>query len=136
MMLVGGLRAVYLQALHPRAMAGVAQNSSFRDDPWGRLERTAVYLASVVYGTTDEANRAAARIRRIHSRLRATDPDTGEVFRVDEPDLLRWVHVTEVDSFLTTARRSGLALSDAEADRYVDEQRRAAALVGLDPDTV
>jgi uncharacterized protein (DUF2236 family) len=133
---LGGLRALYLQTLHPRAMAGVRQNSSYRDDPWGRLERTASYVATVVYGTTSQADEAGERVRRLHARLRATDPDTGERFRIDEPDLLRWVHVTEVDSFLTTARRAGLALDDGEADRYLHEQRRAAELVGLTRDQV
>nr|WP_240942210.1 oxygenase MpaB family protein [Planosporangium thailandense] len=133
---LGGMRALYLQTLHPRAMAGVAQNSGYRADPWGRLERTAIYVATVVYGTTAQAHRAGEHVRRLHARMRATDPDTGELFRVDEPELLRWVHVTEVDSFLTTARRAGLALTDDEADRYVDEQRRAAELVGLDADQV
>jgi uncharacterized protein (DUF2236 family) len=133
---LGGLRALYLQTVHPRAMAGVAQNSGYRSDPWGRLERTAIYVATVVYGTTAEAHRAGERLRGLHARMWATDPDTGERFRVDEPDLLRWVHVTEIDSFLTTARRAGLALTDDEADQYVDEQRRAAELVGLAPDGV
>lgn len=133
---VGGLRALYLQALHPRAIAGVVQNSDFRRDSWGRLMRTAEYVGTVVYGTTTDARRAGARIRGIHARLRARDPDTGEEFRVDEPDLLRWVHVTEVDSFVTTARRAGLALTAADVDRYYAEQVRAAELVGLDPATV
>jgi uncharacterized protein (DUF2236 family) len=133
---LGGLRALYLQTVHPRAMAGVAQNSGYRADPWGRLERTAIYVATVVYGTTAQAHRAGERLRTLHARMWATDPDTGERFRIDEPDLLRWVHVTEIDSFLTTARRAGLALTDDEADRYVDEQRRAAELVGLAADEV
>ena len=133
---VGGLRALYLQALHPRAIAGVVQNSDFRRDSWGRLMRTAEYVGTVVYGTTTDASRAGARIRGIHARLRARDPDTGEEFRVDEPDLLRWVHVTEVDSFVTTARRAGLRLTAADVDRYFAEQVRAAELVGLDPATV
>jgi uncharacterized protein (DUF2236 family) len=133
---LGGMRALYLQTLHPRAMAGVAQNSGYRADPWGRLERTAIYVATVVYGTTAQAHQAGERLRTLHARMWAADPDTGERFRIDEPDLLRWVHVTEVDSFLTTARRAGLALTDAQADRYLDEQRRAAELVGLAPDQV
>jgi uncharacterized protein (DUF2236 family) len=95
--------------------------------------RTAEYVGTVVYGTTDEARRAGARVRGIHARMRATDPDTGEEFRIDEPELLLWVHVTEVESFVTTARRSGLALTDAEVDRYFAEQVRAAELIGLDP---
>jgi uncharacterized protein (DUF2236 family) len=133
---LGGLRSLYLQALHPRAVAGIAQNSTFRTDPWGRFNRTSEYVGTVLYGTTAEVELAASRIRRMHSRMRATDPRTGETFRIDEPDLLRWVHVAEVESFLTTARRAGLRLTDDEVDTYYTEQLRAAELVGLDPSTV
>ncbi|MFI7522548.1 oxygenase MpaB family protein [Micromonospora globbae] len=135
-LIVGGLRSLYLQALHPRAMAGVAQNSDYRTDAWGRLVRTATYVATTVYGTTAEAEEAGRRIRRLHARMSAVDPRTGERFRVDDPDLLRWVHVAEVESFLDTARRAGLPLTPAEVDGYYTEQRRSAALVGLDPATV
>jgi uncharacterized protein (DUF2236 family) len=133
---LGGLRSLYLQALHPRAVAGVAQNSSYRSDPWGRFNRTSEYVGTVLYGTTEEVSLASSRLRRLHSRMRATDPRTGEVFRIDEPELLRWVHVTEVESFVTTARRAGLQLTDTEVDQYYTEQLQAAELVGLDPGSV
>jgi uncharacterized protein (DUF2236 family) len=133
---VAGLRALYLQALHPRAVAGVVQNSSYKADPWGRLWRTSMYVGTTIYGTTAEALAAGARLRRLHARLTAVDPATGERFRIDEPDLLRWVHVTEVESFLTVARRAGVSLTDDEVDRYYTEQVRSAELVGLDPATV
>ncbi|GIF08795.1 oxygenase MpaB family protein [Actinoplanes siamensis] len=135
-LMLGGLRSLYLQALHPRAVAGVAQNSSYRSDMWGRLTRTADYVTTVIFGSTTEAEQAGARLRRLHSRLRGADPRTREVFRLDDPDLLRWVHVAEVESFLTTARRAGVSLTPAEIDTYYTEQLRAAELVGLDPATV
>jgi uncharacterized protein (DUF2236 family) len=135
-LLLGGLRSLYLQALHPRAIAGVAQNSNFRADPMGRLNRTSDYVGTVIYGSTEEVEVAASRLRRLHSRMTAIDPRTGERFRIDEPDLLRWVHVAEVESFLTTARRAGLRLTDDEVDGYYTEQLRGAELVGLDPSTV
>ncbi|MET0414836.1 MAG: oxygenase MpaB family protein [Actinoplanes sp.] len=135
-LLLGGLRSLYLQALHPRAVAAIAQNSGYRADPWGRLMRTSNYVATVVYGTAAEVEQAGSRLRRLHSRMTAVDPRTGEKFRIDEPDLLRWVHVTEVESFLTTATRAGLRLTPDEIDRYYTEQLQAAELVGLDPATV
>jgi uncharacterized protein (DUF2236 family) len=133
---IGGLRSLYLQSLHPRAVAAVAQNSNYKQDPWGRLDRTGTYVATTIFGTTAQAERAGRRVRNIHARLSAVDPLTGESFRLDDDELLRWVHVTEVESFLTSVRRAGLRLTAAEADQYLTEQRRAAALVGLDPDTV
>jgi uncharacterized protein (DUF2236 family) len=136
MMWVAGIRALYLQALHPRAVRGVMQNSDFRKDAWGRLMRTADFVGTTTYGTTEAAERAGARVRKIHSMLSATDPDTGERYGVDAPELLLWVHCAEIDSYLHVLRRSGFPLSDAQADRYVSENRAAAALVGLDPEQV
>ena len=131
-MALAGLRALLLQAVHPLAMAGVAQHSDFRGDPWGRLFRTAEYVAVVSYGTTREAERAAARVRGIHRRLRGVEPESGTPYRVDDPELLRWVHCVEVESFLSTAVRCGMRLSTDERDRYYREQLTAAELVGLD----
>ena len=133
---LAGLRALLLQMLLPRALAGVLQNSNFREDPWGRLLRTARFYGEVVYGPTARAERAGARVRRIHAAMSGTDPATGERFRVDEPDLLRWIHVTATESFCSTAMRAGLRLSPAEVDRYYDEQRAVAGLMGLDEGTV
>ncbi|MGV4925045.1 DUF2236 domain-containing protein [Streptomyces sp. BHT-5-2] len=143
MMWIAGVRALYLQALYPRAVRGVMQNSAAfgmdeqgRRDAWGRLMRTADFVGTLTYGTTDAAERAGAAVRGLHRRLTATDPDTGERYRIDAPELLLWVHCAEVDSYLQVLRRSGHPLADRQADRYLDEQRTSARLVGLDPDTV
>ncbi|MET7754377.1 oxygenase MpaB family protein [Streptomyces sp. NPDC005389] len=124
-MWIAGVRALWLQALHPVAVRGVMINSSFRKDPWGRLLRTADFVGTLSYGTTEAAEAAGARVRRIHRRL-----------GVDDPELLLWVHCAETDSYLAVARRSGIPLTDAQADRYVDEHRTSARLVGLDPAAV
>jgi uncharacterized protein (DUF2236 family) len=136
MMWIAGVRALYLQALHPRAVRGVLQNSDFRQDAWGRLLRTASFVGTTTYGTTEAAERAGARVRKIHRMLSATDPGTGERYPVDEPALLLWVHCAEIDSYLHVLRRSGYPLTDAAADRYIAEHRVSARLVGLDPEHV
>ncbi|MFD8983883.1 oxygenase MpaB family protein [Streptomyces sp. NPDC059564] len=132
-MWIAGVRALYLQALHPRAVRGVMENSDFERDAWGRLLRTADFVGTLTYGTTEAAERAGARVRALHRRLSATDPETGERFPVDDPELLLWVHCAQIDSFLHVLRRSGAPLTPAQADRYVDENRVNARLVGLDP---
>ncbi|MCC8336063.1 DUF2236 domain-containing protein [Streptomyces sp. R1] len=136
MMWVAGIRALYLQALHPRAVRGVMQNSDFRRDAWGRLMRTAGFVGTTTYGTTEAAERAGARVRKIHRMLGATDPDTGERYGVDEPALLLWVHCAEIGSYLHVLGRSGFPLTAAHADRYLAEHRHSARLVGLDPGSV
>lgn len=135
---LAGLRALMLQAVHPLAMAGVAQHSDFRQDPWGRLRRTAEYVGVTTFGTTAEAERAGAKVRGIHRKLSGVERTSGTAYRVDDPALLLWVHCVESESFLSTAVRSGLRLSRAEQDAYYAEQVRGAALVGLTaaPDSV
>jgi uncharacterized protein (DUF2236 family) len=127
--LIGGFSALFLQALHPRAMAGVDQHSSFPDDFWPRLQRTAGYVTTLAFGDTATADRAAARVRAIHRHVRGTDPVTGRSYSADDPDLLRWVHVTEVSSFAAAVRRLGL-IDAGEEDRFLAEQVRAGALLG------
>jgi uncharacterized protein (DUF2236 family) len=133
---IAGYRAVLLQSLHPRALAGVVQNSRFRDDPWGRLMHTARFYGEVIFGDTPTATSAGRRVRGIHARMSGIDPDTAEPFRIDEADLLRWIYVTATESFCTIAQRAGLGLTQDEVDRYYDEQRSVAQLVGLRHDDV
>jgi len=130
-MLVGGLRAILLQALEPRAMAAVDQHSRFREDPWGRLERTTKYVVSTTYGTTDEAEEAAALVRRVHASVRGVDPVTRLPYSADDPDLLLWIHAVEVDSFLRAYRSYAGRIDRADGDRYVAEMARAAELLCL-----
>jgi uncharacterized protein (DUF2236 family) len=131
---VAAFRALYLQALHPRVMRGTWQNTAFADpkQAWGRFLRTSEFVRVRTYGSLTQVDRAGRRVRKLHATLRGTDED-GSEFRLDEPELLLWVHCAEVGSYADIARRSGLPFSRAELDRFVDEQRRSAAVVGLDP---
>jgi uncharacterized protein (DUF2236 family) len=133
--MVGGFRALILQALHPPSMWGTAQNSELMDPraAWARLGRTIEFVRVRTYGTVAEVERVGRRVRNLHSRLSGLNMDTGEVFPVDAPENLLWVHMGEVDSYLDVALRAGIPLTRADADAFVDEQRRAGAVVGLDP---
>ena len=129
---VGGLRSLLLQALHPLAMAGVDEHSTFAIDFWGRLQRTGEYVLTVAFGTTEQADAAAARVRRIHPHVRGVDPVTGLAYRADDPELLRWVHVAEFESLLDCVVRAGAPLTPEDIDRYYAEQVVAARLIGVD----
>jgi uncharacterized protein (DUF2236 family) len=128
-MLIGGIRALLMQTLHPRAMAGVADHSAYRTDPTGRLWRTAGYVGTTTFGTTKEAKAAIAMVKRVHTRVVGTTP-TGEPYSANDPHLLAYVHATLVDSFLQSYTAYGAKgkLSAAEADQYVAEQARIAVL--------
>lgn len=135
-MFVGGLRALLLQSLHPLVMAGVAQHSDYRSDPWGRLQRTADFLGTTTFGTVAQAERACGIVRSVHGRVQGIAPD-GRAYRATDPHLLAWVHITEVDSFLRAHDRYGAhRLTPAEADGYVADMAIVARALGvLDPPT-
>lgn len=130
-MYAGGIRALLLQSLHPLAMAGVAGHSGYRGDPWGRLQRTSLYIAMTTFGPEPSAQRVLARIRGVHRQVRGTAPD-GRAYSADDPHLLRWVHEAEIDSFLGAYQwLSADTLSPADADRYVEQAGWAAGELGL-----
>lgn len=133
-MFVGGLRALLLQSLHPLAMAGVAEHSDYRGDPWGRLQRTSTFLAVTTFGPAVDAQRAVDKVRGIHRRVHGTASD-GRPYEASDPHLLEWVHIAEIDSFLTAHQRYGAQPLDQEGrDGYVADTARVAEALGvLDP---
>jgi uncharacterized protein (DUF2236 family) len=131
-MLVGGLRALIVQALHPLAMAAVADHSDYKSDVWGRYARTSNYVVTTIFGTTRQAEALGARVRAIHRPISGVDRVTGRPYAADDPTLLLWIHATLVESFLAAYRRFVGPLETGEADRYVAEMVRQAELVGLE----
>ncbi len=130
-MFVGGLRALLLQSLHPLAMAGVAEHSDYRSDPWGRLQRTSTFLATTTFGTADAAQQAVDHVRRIHEYVQGVAPD-GRPYRAADPHLLEWVHIAEVDSFLLAHQSYGAApLDEAGRDGYVADMAVVASALGV-----
>lgn len=130
-MFIGGLRALLVQSLHPLAMAGVAQHSDYRNDPWGRLQRTADFLAATSFGPADEAQRTIDVINRVHERVVGVASD-GRAYSARDPHLLRWVHIIEIDSFLVAHQRFGEFPLDAVGrDEYVKDTAVIARKLGV-----
>jgi uncharacterized protein (DUF2236 family) len=129
-MVIGGISALLLQALHPLAMAGVAEHSSYQEDPLGRLRRTASFVAATTFGTLDEAEAALEQVRRVHRRVRGVGPD-GRPYSADDPDLVTFIHVAEMASFLASSQRYGSRpLTPTDCDRYYDEVAQVAVDLG------
>jgi uncharacterized protein (DUF2236 family) len=129
-MIVGGLRALLLQALEPRAMAAVDQHSNYRTEPWERLTRTSEFITLTIYGDTAAAMGAIKRVRAVHERVHGVDQYSGESYHANDPELLLWVHAAEVDSFLRAYQSFG-SISERDADRYVAEMAIVAELLGV-----
>ncbi len=130
-MLVGGLRALFVQSLHPLAIAGVAEHSAYRSDPLGRLARTGRFVATTTYGTTQEAQSAIELVRSVHQKVRGEASD-GRSYSANDPALLSWVHNVEVESFLLAYRTYAKRITKNEADMYVQEMRVLGLALGAD----
>jgi uncharacterized protein (DUF2236 family) len=133
---LAGIRSLMVQALHPLAMAGVAQHSTWQQDPFGRIAATSGYILTVTYGDTTAAHRAASLVRGIHGHVTGTDTVTGLPYRAGDPSLLLWIHAAMVDSIVHIVQRYGRGLDAEDADRYVAEMVRFAELVGVPADAV
>ena len=131
-MFIGGIRALLLQSLHPLAMAAVDQHSGFRGDPWGRLQRTSTFLAETTFGTEEMAKRAVDIVHAVHKRVVGTAPD-GRPYEANDPHLLLWVHIAEIDSFLTAYDRYGdRTLTPSQRDTYVAQTAHVARMLGAE----
>ena len=129
-MLVGGISALLLQALHPLALAGVWDHSNFREDLLGRLRRTGQFISGTTYGSQADADWLIDKVKRIHLGVTGIAPD-GRPYAASDPALLTWVHVAEVQSFLQAhLRYRNPRLSGADQDRYYSEIALIAERLG------
>jgi len=136
-LLVGGGAALILQVAHPLVAAGVAEHSSYREDPWGRLYRTLELTTKLVFGDVTTAQKAARRIRAVHARVHGVTTEhagrypKGTPYRANDPELLRWVHATLIHTSLAVYQRWVGPLTIAELRRYYEEQKRLAEVLGV-----
>mgnify|MGYP002130842509 CR=1 FL=1 len=132
--LVGGIRALLMQALHPGSLAGVAQHSRYEEDPLGRLSGTIRWLTITTFGSKTAIAQEAGRVNRMHTRV------TGEYETVDgerlsyraaDPHLLLWVHIAFMESFLRAHQNYSKREIPGGADAYVKLWARSVEPLGL-----
>ncbi len=130
--LIGGIESLLMQTLHPPTMAGVADHSDYKSDPFGRLNRTAQFIGTTIFGTAAEAQQIVDVVRSIHDRVEGHTP-AGQPYRANDSANLLWVHATEVDGFLRGVQRYGSStITPAMADQYVAEMARVGEALGID----
>ena len=132
-MMVGGVRGLLLQMLHPHALQGVLDHSNFRTDMHGRLRRTARFIAVTTFGHREDAMAAVDRVNRIHAKVGGTLPD-GTAYSATDPRTLAWVHVAEATSFLAAyLRHVRPDMPGSEQDEYYRQFAVIAQALGADP---
>jgi len=132
-MMVGGVRSLLIQMLHPHALQGVLDHSNFREDMHGRLRRTARFIAVTTFGHRDDATKMIERVNRIHAQVNGTLPN-GQPYAASDPRTLAWVHVVEATSFLAAyLRHVRPAMPGYEQDEYYRQFAVIARALGADP---
>jgi uncharacterized protein (DUF2236 family) len=136
-LIMAGARAFLMQAAHPVVAQGALDHSGFAEDPFGRVYRTISGMATMIFGTTAEANTMARRINHLHHTVRGTLTEnigryrTGEPYSAMEPLALLWVHIAFVDSILSAYKNFVGPLSPAECEQYWQESCKYARHLGL-----
>jgi uncharacterized protein (DUF2236 family) len=128
-LLMGGGRALLLQLAHPKVAQGVADHSDFEHDPLPRLAGTLDFLTLVVWGTPEEAERAAATVRRVHDHV------IGPGYSAGDPELQTWVNATLTDTTLDLYARLFGPLPEPVAERYYEDATQIASILGCPRET-
>jgi uncharacterized protein (DUF2236 family) len=141
-LMLGGGRALLMQAAHPLALAGFIEHSDYDSGPWKRLERTMYAVWTAVYGSPAEAERVGRRVRSMHSKVngrlsRGVGPyPAGTPYDARDPELLMWIHATLVDTALLMYRTYVRPLSVDEQESYYQDMKVLARLFGTPDDAI
>lgn len=133
--LVGGIRALLMQALHPGSLTGVEQHSRYEQDPLGRLAGTTRWLTILTFGSHEAIAKESGRVNRMHDHVKGeytTGQGETKPYKAADPDLLLWVHIAFTDSFLTTHELYGEEEIPGGPDAYVAQWSRAVIPLGLE----
>lgn len=132
--LVGGIRALLMQALHPGSLTGVRQHSRYKSDPLGRLSGTIRWLTVTTFASTTSVSGEADRVNKMHQRVKGTYKNSsGETvdYRAADPDLLLWVHIAFMESFLRCHQLYASCDLPGGADAYIRLWSKSVIPLGL-----
>ena len=134
---VAGTASIVMELLHPSVMAGVGQQSRYREQPYRRARTTFGWVVTTTFGNTEAATQMIDRVKRMHSRVNGTRPD-GEPYRALEPELIAWVHSCIPWGVMRAYERFNRPLTTEEKDRYLAEQSVVGLMSGAEevPTTV
>ena len=132
--LVGGIRALLMQALHPGSLTGVANHSRYEQDALGRLAGTIRWLTVTTFGSHTAVANESGRVNRMHTRVTGEYHTAGgeqRPYKAADPDLLLWVHIAFMDSFLRCHQMFAWREIPGGADSYIALWSKSVEPLGL-----
>jgi uncharacterized protein (DUF2236 family) len=131
-LMLGGPRALLMQAAHPLVAAGIVDHSRYREDPWRRLARTMAALYTIVFGTREQADRVGELTRAAHRRVRGQRG--GRPYSAADPELMLWVHSTLVDTGLAMHGAYVGPVAPDLAEEYYEQMKVVGTVFGVPPE--
>jgi uncharacterized protein (DUF2236 family) len=113
----GGIAAVILELAEPSIRAAIWEQSSFRQDPLGRLRRTGMAAMLTVYGPNSVSGAMIAGVVRMHGRISGENA-AGRRYSANDSDLLKWVQATAAFGFGEAYHRYVRPLTPGQLDRF------------------
>jgi len=132
--LVGGIRALLMQALHPGSLAGVRTHSRYKKEPLGRLAGTIRWLTITTFASHEALGREASRVTGMHDKVKGDYQNSkGDKcpYHAADTDLLLWVHIAFMDSFLRAHQHYSSQPIPGGADAYIRLWSKSVEPLGL-----
>ncbi|MFG1704478.1 oxygenase MpaB family protein [Nonomuraea sp. M3C6] len=125
-LLVAG-SALVLQTMHPAVGAAVAEHSTYKADPWGRLNRTLASVQKWVYGGAG-GPAEGERLRELHKPICGVD-ERGRPYHALNGEAWAWVHLTLFERFIVLNRYFGTPFTVEQERRLYAESRQLGAIL-------
>jgi uncharacterized protein (DUF2236 family) len=135
-LLGAGPAALLLQIAHPLVAEGVAQHSTFEQDPFRRLHGTITTTMDLVFGDGRAADRAIRKLNGVHARVRGpvqdeAARDLARHYRALDPELLLWVQTTLIVTSVRAYLRWVGPLRKPELEQFWQEARSVGTRLGI-----
>ncbi|MDX6510600.1 MAG: hypothetical protein QOE36_104 [Gaiellaceae bacterium] len=141
-LMLGGGRALLMQAAHPLVAAGIVDHSDYASAPWKRLARTLTALYTVVHGTQEEADRVGAVVRSVHESVQGRLREdvgrfaVGTAYEATSPELMLWVHSTLVDTGISMYEAFVGPVPRSDREHFYEEMKVVARVFGTPPEAL
>lgn len=139
---LGAGRAALLQLAHPWVAAALDQHSTVMQKPIKRFHDTFRIVFTMIFGTAEQAFRAARSLYQLHTKITGDLPEAvagyekGSRYEALQIPALRWVYATLIDSAVIAYECVMPPLTSEERESYYAESKVLAGLFGIPPESL
>jgi uncharacterized protein (DUF2236 family) len=129
---MGAMSGLVIAMLDPVGAYGVGQHTVYYYDTLGRARRSLLFFAGAVFGDSATADKVGRDLFRKHSHVNGEIPATGEEFRANHVEALKFTYVAGWQLLWRAYKAYGDPNATAEDERqFYAEQHMVAELLGI-----